>query len=208
MLEQTPGLTRKELAKGIHQEWLEAGGALVSEELLLGRVKKALSMLKQQGTAENFQKQRWRLVPESGNVQVEPPALFETGSDDLLIESDEPVDEPPTERVIGSGTQAVYAFYLPSYKELATSRRESRWPMKIGLTTKSVAKRLDYIRTGLPEEPVVALEIWADDAATLEKALHSVLTLRGQRYDGAPGMEWFNTNADELAAIYRFIFSS
>ena len=149
LLERTPGMTRKDLAKAIDQEWLEAGGPPVDEELLLGRVKKALSMLKQQGTTENFQAHRWRLVPESGIAQNEPPSLFENGTNALPIEdeSDEPADEPPTESVIGTGDQAVYAFYLPSYKELAASKREARWPMKIGLTTKSVAKRLDYIRT-------------------------------------------------------------
>ncbi|MDG3013249.1 GIY-YIG nuclease family protein [Speluncibacter jeojiensis] len=111
----------------------------------------------------------------------------------------EPEVEPSDE---AASAQFVYAYYLPAYGALAQHQGATVWPHKIGMTTVSVKDRIaSQVGTALPEHPVVVLAHEAEDAALLEAAVHSILELRGQRISGAPGSEWFSTNADEVRAI-------
>ena len=107
---------------------------------------------------------------------------------------------------LGDGSQTVYAFYLPTYRDAAKAQGEDRWPIKIGMTaTGSVAARLDAHRTALPEAPVLAVRLRVDNASTVERVIHGVLALRGLRSDQAGGSEWYVTNPAEIESIYRFI---
>lgn len=106
---------------------------------------------------------------------------------------------------MGHGPQFVYAFYLPMYRRSAEAQGRQRWPIKIGMTTTSVAVRMAAHRTALPEFPQLGLLVRTTDAALLEKVIHGILSLRGAQTEESGGSEWFNTNLEELISIYRFV---
>ncbi len=62
--------------------------------------------------------------------------------------------------------------------------------------------------TALPERPRIVLTEIHENAAVLERALHAVLELRGQRIAGAPGREWFNTNPVEIRSLIAFVMGA
>lgn len=107
-----------------------------------------------------------------------------------------------------TGREWVYVYHLPAYAELASQRGADRWPHKIGMTTGSVESRInDQIGTALPERPQILIAHETDDAALLERVIHGIFELRGQRIDDAVGTEWFDTNADEVRSIIAFVES-
>ncbi|WP_336700113.1 GIY-YIG nuclease family protein [Pantoea dispersa] len=100
----------------------------------------------------------------------------------------------------------VYAYYLPSYQELAQLKGQPKWPIKIGRTAISVEERVsNQAATAVPEIPKMIFEIECEDGHKLEKAIHSILDYRSQRQDNALGIEWFNTNPSELAEILNLL---
>lgn len=100
----------------------------------------------------------------------------------------------------------VYAYYLPSYKELALLKGQLNWPIKIGKTAIGVQERVSsQAATAVPEVPKMVFEIECEDGHKLEKAIHSVLDYRAQRLENALGIEWFNTNPTELKAILSLL---
>lgn len=100
----------------------------------------------------------------------------------------------------------VYAYYLPSYRELASLKGHSTWPIKVGRTATSVTERISsQAATAVPEAPKLLFEIECEDGHKLEKAIHSVLDYRAQRVDDALGIEWFNTNTSELREILNLL---
>lgn len=106
---------------------------------------------------------------------------------------------------IGTGTQAVYVYYFPAYRELAMRRGETSWPMKIGRTNGPSQVRInEQCGTAMPERPIMGLVYRTDQASTGERLLHSTLTTRGRKMDDAPGKEWFLTNLDEVREILDF----
>lgn len=173
---------------------------------LVPRMKKALKMLTEQGTViPTGAYGIWTLSESVPDEQL-------TGLDNEHVEvdptvEDGDVDDSPeadlADRVVGTGEQQVYCFYLMAYRELAAARGQSDWPIKIGMTAGQLSSRMESHRTALPEAPRLALVIETDYAATLEKIIHGVLTLRGKRTPGTGGTEWFTTTPQEIEAIYH-----
>lgn len=206
ILEQAGGCSRANVIADVEAEWLSAGGYSIPKPKTLMRVKKALAMLQEQGIIENPTYGFYRLKDTDATIAPVPnkstsEAVVATPGDET--EFDEVDEGHAPEREIGIGPQSVYAFYLPAYRRAAEQDGANRWPVKIGMTTSSVAIRMATHQTALPEIPCVALVINCDNAALLEKVLHGVLTLRGQRSDEAGGSEWFITNIDELVDIFE-----
>ncbi len=112
------------------------------------------------------------------------------------------------EQELGSGSESLYAFYLPTYRRLAEINGEDRWLVNVGTTTGSVAALVGQHRASLPEAPTVALVVSTEDAAVLQRLVHMVLDLRGRRATSAGGPDWFLTNGEEIADIYRFAMGS
>lgn len=100
----------------------------------------------------------------------------------------------------------VYAYYFPSYKELAQLKGESSWPIKIGLSTTSIEQRVSMqVGTAMPERPVMLFEVECDDCAKLEKAIHAVLDVKGFKMLESLGNEWFCVNQDELLRLMTYL---
>ena len=85
-------------------------------------------------------------------------------------------------------------------------RGEDTWPCKIGKTDQDpLARILGQSSTALPEKPQVAFIIKTSNSYLLESMLHSILKMRGKQVEGLPGLEWFNTNPDEVLEIVSYI---
>jgi hypothetical protein len=101
-------------------------------------------------------------------------------------------------KVVGTGNQSVYVYYLPKY---ATEHATYYWPCKIGMSTGSAIDRVNHqVKTALPEKPIIGLIVKTDDAYLLEQALHAILRLK-KRETNAPGKEWFNTTPAEVLCL-------
>jgi hypothetical protein len=59
--------------------------------------------------------------------------------------------------------------------------------------------------TAMPEQPTILGTFEHNDPISLERALHSVLILRGKRKTDAPGTEWFITTPDEISALIQLV---
>lgn len=99
----------------------------------------------------------------------------------------------------GGGKPSVYWYTFPAYQAKA-----GPYPIKIGRGTDPLA-RIRMQVTAMPEQPVVLGTYEHDDPANLERALHSVLILRGKRKTDAPGAEWFITTPDEIKLLIKVV---
>jgi hypothetical protein len=210
VLEQRGSASKGDLLLAVSQEWESAGGEPVPEALANSRMKKALAMLLEQGITENPVHGYYRLRGSADGIAAALPPLalaYEgTGAAEEVAQLEaELEDSSDPEMELGDGSQALYAFYLPTYRRAAEMQGHDRWPIKVGMTTTSVAVRMAAHRTALPEAPELALVVRSENSALLEKVVHGVLTLRGLRSDESGGSEWFITNPRELAAIYRWV---
>ena len=50
----------------------------------------------------------------------------------------------------------------------------------------------------VPERPVLGFVLKVDDASQWKRLIHSKLSLRGRRIEGAIGNEWFDVSLNEL----------
>lgn len=105
------------------------------------------------------------------------------------------------------GKDSVYLYYYPMHKENAEGNGEEFWRCKIGMTVGNVEKRVRTQVTEYPEEPTIALEFKTDHPRELESALHAILKLRGRHVKEGGGIEWFETNPEEVKRIYHFLTS-
>lgn len=96
-------------------------------------------------------------------------------------------------------------FFYPTYKARAEDKGEEFWQCKIGKTTGDVGGRVDNQTTGNPEPAEIALAFKTNYPKELEDALHAILKLRGRHVTEAGGVEWFETNPDEVQKIYYFL---
>jgi hypothetical protein len=98
-------------------------------------------------------------------------------------------------KYLGSGGGSVYAYGY----NCAPDR------LKIGRTDKDVVQRIaGQISTSTPDIPVLFLEIKTDSNQYLEKALHGILSFRGQKIFGG-GDEWFVNSTKEIEEIYFYL---
>ena len=187
--------------------WTAAGGSALDAALMTQRVKRALGELVEEGIVSNPMRGLYLLSGGDMSGRVDANGLSQLAPTD--VEEDEAAaEELGAGAQVGLGSQIVYAFHLPTFEKLARAEGRDRWPTKIGYTTGPVASRMASHRTALPEEPVLSLLIHTDDAARLEKVIHGILSLRGQRSEASGGSEWFDTNADELVALHARIFAT
>jgi hypothetical protein len=97
------------------------------------------------------------------------------------------------------GKPAVYWYTFPAYQS-----NSGPFPIKIGRGTDPQA-RIRMQVTAMPEQPTVLGIHEHQDPVSLERALHSVLNLRGKRKTDAPGTEWFVTTPDEIQALIKMV---
>lgn len=94
---------------------------------------------------------------------------------------------------------AVYWYTFPAYQA-----EFGPYPIKIGRGIDPLARIRTQV-TAMPEQPVVLGTHGHADPANLERALHSVLILRGKRKSDAPGTEWFMTTPEEIVSLIKMV---
>lgn len=136
---------------------------------------------------------------------------FSVSEDTVDTPDDESDDEQDMEWIeAGDSTSVnyVYVYDLPTYAAHAEAMGMGRWPHKIGFTKVTPEARIAaQVGTALPEHPRIVLTFAHEKAGLLERALHAILELRGQKVTG-PGSEWFATNPAEIQAWVDVILSS
>lgn len=176
---------RVEIARAVVDEHLRRGGLPSTADPLM-QMKKALASLLRAGRVEQDSGfGRWSF-PDIESEMVEAETLPEI---DDLEDEDEPVE---VEKWFGTGSELVYVYSYPAYKELATLTGKSAWPLKIGRSSSANLDRVtNQVATAVPEWPVVHIAIRCSDSRSLEKMLHSVLKVREEHVTSGPGSEWF-----------------
>lgn len=104
---------------------------------------------------------------------------------------------------IGQGSEIVYVYYYPAYKQLALYEGQDYWYCKVGRTSRNLFDRIYAQSTGLPEKPIVALVINCDNSTAVESVIHKILTLNGREVTDAPGKEWYLTSPEEVKTLYE-----
>ena len=112
---------------------------------------------------------------------------------------------PDDQRIFGNGENWVYLYYFDHHKRGAVSQRKDVWHCKIGSTHRNPKDRIRELTKGYPTAPTIALLFRTDKHGVLEKTIHRILELRGNRIDNAQGDEWFWTNPDIVLEIYDFV---
>ncbi len=172
-----------------------------------GTIKKALSRLKEAGSASNPQFGYWNFTGELGELNT-LASVADSISESVVDEDEElqePAPQPAADKVMGVGKDSVYVYYYPTYRSSAETKCEKVWPCKVGMSERDpIVRILSQGATAMPEAPTVALIVKTDQAYPLEKALHYILVLRGKGAD-SPGTEWFITNPGEIEEIVRWI---
>ncbi|MDE0326676.1 MAG: GIY-YIG nuclease family protein [Candidatus Poribacteria bacterium] len=125
----------------------------------------------------------------------------------LPQESTEPPKDSAADLTLGSGTGAVYVYYFPRDKKHAESEGKSVWACKIGMTENDVETRVKgQMTAAIYEEPEIGLEIRTDSPRCLEKAIHAILELKGQKMNTTGRRnEWFLTSPNEVMIIQILI---
>ncbi len=127
-------------------------------------------------------------------------------------------DEQTYPKTLGVGSQEVYLYYYPTYKENVIRKKmnhvweiyqsEILWECKIGEThDQDTETRVKQQMGGHPEKPIIALIIKTNDSKRLEKMIHDILKFRNRQIPDAQGDEWFITSPDEVEYIYDFLQS-
>ena len=104
------------------------------------------------------------------------------------------------EVIVGEGHQAVYGWYLPTYRVYAESQGKSTWGMKVGRTAGDAETRMTTFYA--PERPVLGFLLRTDDAKSWEGIMHGRLRLEGKHLPEGSGTEWFTTSPEELRRTY------
>lgn len=149
---------------------------------------KALSALRDNGYYTQPSPGLWRRTVKPG-----------PNDDDL----EDNVDENIAEISVGEGSQCVYAWYLPTYREMASIKNEKTYPMKVGRSRNLAIERIAESIGYTPETFALGFMILTDSPEDWEKLLHSLLNLKNRHIDKAHGTEWYQTNPEELKRIYE-----
>lgn len=133
-----------------------------------------------------------QLTEGDGSAAREPEV-----DDDQLVEELHKTVDTTNAIEIGEGKEFVYAYGYPC----APDR------LKIGSCTGDVIARIAaQIGTGTPDKPSLMLTVRTNDCRVLERVLHGIFRLRGQRVLGA-GREWFLATREEVVTAYESISS-
>lgn len=205
--------SRSALVDEVRRVHLARGGS-DSQVNITSQIKKVLSSLKDKGMAASPSVGYWRIVGATPiAVEQEPVAAAPVNS--ILIEAETDEEAKPSsseviaDKVIGTGSSAVYVYYLPAYRHRAEQNHEQVWPCKIGYSNGDpILRVLAQASTALPERPQIALVIRTSMPSVFESAIHNTLMLRGKKIDNSPGSEWYLTSPDEVESIASFILGA
>ena len=125
-----------------------------------------------------------------------------------IHEEDVHYDERDYPKILGKGSESVYLYYYPTFKQEAKANSQRFWKCKIGSTKREVSDRVEeQVKTAFPEHPIAALTIKTDEALKLERKIQGVLRILDKHIADAPGTEWFCTSPSQVESIYEFISS-
>ena len=131
----------------------------------------------------------------SGNAESEPTPVFT--EEQAKKEIAETVDTADVVR-LGNGQGTVYAYGYRCCPDR----------LKVGYTEGEAVQRIaDQIFTSTPDRPVLFIEIRSDKCRALERAIQTVLEVRGRKIVGG-GDEWFKVTRNEVLDIYKFVIAS
>lgn len=192
-------LERRVIGEGVLAAHLQRGGSAPRSDL--GQVLRiALRELQAEGSATNVSTGHWQIGSPS-SVPT-PPITNSLPSEQTL-----PIGTLPSDvRQLGEGPEAVYLYFLPTYRVHAETNGRSTWPCKIGRTSGDPLLRIaSQAATALPEPPHMAAVLWTQASLEWERAFHGVLAARGKRVLNALGVEWFDTSPSEFIDIAVWI---
>ena len=128
---------------------------------------------------------------------------YQESSCEVVIKT-ESAPDIAADKVLGSGSGAVYVYYFDIYRKLANLEGEVSWPCKVGMTDRDAISRvISQAGTAYPELPHVALVLKTDTPRELEAALHAALKFKKRHMADAPGKEWFQTTPEEVEGLYE-----
>lgn len=113
---------------------------------------------------------------------------------DVAEEADE--EEIAEENLIAP---SVYWYTFPAYR-----KPDGAYPIKVGRGN-NPHMRIGQQVTAMPEQPEILGVFEHHDISNLERALHSVLTLRGKKKKDSPGSEWFITTPEEITGLIQMV---
>jgi len=205
-LDENGPTIRNDIREAIISEWRRVSGRDF-EANITSKLKKALAILVAEGRIVSLPAIGYYGPPSDGETPMPKPSAtpvpveVEVEGEDLI---EEMAESDEAQIVIGSGSEYVYAFYIDVYRKVADLRGDQAWPIKIGRSVDYVT-RMNTHTTALPDAPILAAILRTDDSRELEKALQSMLALRGKEYDGDGGSEWYLTTPKEIEDLYRRI---
>lgn len=195
-------LERRKIIDGVVSAHAERGG--VPSRTDVGVIARhALSALRAEGRATNVSTGHWQIGTRTNELAPESTPHAEVDSANAV-----PVVDPLPSDVleIGEGPEAVYLYFLPTYRLHAEANGRSTWPCKIGRTSGDpLARVAAQAATALPEPPRIAALLWTTSSQEWERAFHGVLAARKRRVLNALGVEWFDTSPAEFIEIAVWI---
>ena len=114
-------------------------------------------------------------------------------------------------QTIGEGSESVYLYYCPAYKERAESRfpawknQQVPYECNIGRSTRTATTRVNEKIKNLPEKPILALTIKTDKSELLEKIIHTILIYHDRQCEDANRTDWFYTTPEEVEKIFKAV---
>jgi hypothetical protein len=106
---------------------------------------------------------------------------------------------------IGTGPFEVYAYTYESCLEVAELNRSQMYPVKIGYVTVvgDSRGRVNQQVFGSDEDACMLMVGRCEDGIGTEAAIHRELKSENRKITDSPGKEWFMSNADEIASLFR-----
>jgi hypothetical protein len=157
---------------------------------------------------QSEQKARKELRISLGTLVKSYPQTFSATMSDgrvfvgLAAPEDDSINAPETDdedTVETEGRPSVYWYTFPAYQS-----ENVPYPIKIGRGADPLA-RIRIQVTAMPEQPTILGTFEHNHPANLERALHSILILRGKLKADAPGSEWFITTPDEITSLIQMV---
>jgi hypothetical protein len=127
-----------------------------------------------------------------GRVLVGMAVSDENELEDVEVEEEEDASG-------ATSKPSVYWYTFPAYQAIS-----GPYPIKIGRGADPQTRIRTQV-TAMPEQPIVLGIHEHPDPSNLERALHSVLILRGKRKKDAPGTEWFMTTPAEIETLIKTV---
>lgn len=183
-------LSRQDIFDRVLAVHTDHGGTFKDGKHLLSALKKALNDGRVNGSLASPRTGYYRLttVPSQRSSPVVELGAPANGFD----------------AAVGTGSGAVYVYYLPAYQQFAGTTGATAWPCKVGRSTAGrAAERVREQIEQSPERPRLALLLRTEEAEKLERHLHSVLDAKGLRLLEAQGGEWFQTSPEEVLSLAR-----